>query len=125
MASADEAKAEVNRRVSRSEFIERLADRIGARAQASAVFGDPVERDGLTVIPVARAVWGVGGGSGEKAGEQSLGGGGGLLVVPLGYIEVRDGGAEFKPLRDPRAMAAAGAAAAGLAALAVRALSRS
>ena len=123
MAEADDIKARVEAQVASGDFIQRLAERIGAVAQASAVFGAPVERDGLTVIPVAKATWGVGGGSGEKAGEQGLGGGGGGSVAPLGYIEVRDTGAEFKPIRDPR-LFAAGAAAMGVVVLAARAFSR-
>ena len=39
----------------------RLAESLGANAAASAVFGTPVERDGVTVIPVARVRWGFGG----------------------------------------------------------------
>ena len=124
MAEEDEVKARVQAELVKGEFIARLAERIGARAQASAVFGEPVERGGLTVIPVAKATWGVGGGSGEKAGERGLGGGGGISVAPLGYIEMRDEGAVFKPIRDPRFVAGAGAAAAGLTALAVRAILR-
>ena len=119
-----QVKARVQEQVVAGAFIERLAERIGAAVRASAVFGEPVEREGLTVIPVSRAMWGVGGGSGEKEGQQGLGGGGGGSVAPIGYIEVRDTGAEFKPIRDPRVFAAAGAAAAGLAALAARAIAR-
>jgi len=100
----------VEAQVASGDFIQRLAERIGLVAQASAVFGDPVERDGLTVIPVAKATWGVGGGSGEKSGEQGLGGGGGGSISPLGYIEVRDTGAEFKPIRAPRLFAAGASA---------------
>ena len=36
-------------------FVERLAERIGAKVNVSTVFGDPIERDGITVIPVATA----------------------------------------------------------------------
>ena len=110
--------------MARGAFIERLAERLGARAHVSAVFGEAVERGELTVIPVAKAAWGVGGGSGEKAGEHGLGGGGGMSLTPLGYIEVRGTGAVFKPIRDPLLLAGAGAAAMGLAALAARALAR-
>jgi uncharacterized spore protein YtfJ len=119
VADADEVKAHVQARAG-SEFIERLAERVGVRAQASAVFGEPVERGGVTVIPVAKATWGVGGGSGEKAGEKGMGGGGGISVSPLGYIEVRETGAEFKRIRDLRLAAAM----AGLGVLAARAVSR-
>jgi uncharacterized spore protein YtfJ len=69
------------------------------------------------VIPVARATWGFGGGSGEGDGQTGSGGGGGGAVRPIGYIEVRDGSAEFKPLRTgpPSALVAAAALAGGLA----------
>lgn len=118
MTSADDLKAEVRARVEAGEFVERLADRIGANMKASAVFGQPVERSGITVIPVAKATWGFGGGSGGEAGKEGAGGGGGGFVAPLGYIEVRESGARFRRIRDPRLLAAAAAAAIGVAGLA-------
>jgi uncharacterized spore protein YtfJ len=124
MALAEEVKAEVRDRVEAGDFVQRLAERIGVIAQASAVFGAPIERAGVTVIPVAKATWGFGGGGGVKGGEQGAGGGGGGFVSPLGYIEVREHGAEFKPIRDPRVTALALGVGIGLAALAVRALAR-
>jgi uncharacterized spore protein YtfJ len=93
------------------DIIERLADRVGLHAGASAVFADPVERDGVTVIPVAKVRWGFGGGSGRgieegsETGEigEGSGGGGGVMASPLGFIEIRDGRAEFKRTNDPTA----------------------
>ena len=88
----------------------RLAERLGAKAAASAVFGTPVERDGVTVIPVARVRWGFGGGggSGRKEKDQDgWGGGGGVQAVPLGFIEVRDGGAQYRRVHDPLRLAIA------------------
>jgi uncharacterized spore protein YtfJ len=120
MTSADELEAEVRARVEAGDFVERLADRVGASMRASAVFGEPVERGGVTVIPVAKATWGFGGGSGGEAGKEGAGGGGGGFVAPLGYIEVRESGAKFKRIRDPRLLAAAVAAAIGVAGLAAR-----
>ena len=38
-------------------FVERMAERVGGKASVRAVFGDPIERDGITVIPVARVRW--------------------------------------------------------------------
>jgi hypothetical protein len=66
-----------------------------------------------------------GGRGGEKAGEHGLGGRRDGDRA-LGYIEVREEGAMFKPIRDPRLMAGAGAGAgaAGLTAFAVRAILR-
>jgi uncharacterized spore protein YtfJ len=97
----------------RASFVERLAKRLGLSASAKAVFADPVERDGVTVIPVAKVRWGFGGGSGSgrkfKKGDvsdtgQGGGGGGGVHVSPLGYIEMKDGEVEYKPIRDPAAL---------------------
>lgn len=90
-------------------FLERLVDRIGGRAGVQAVFGEPVERDGLTVIPVARVRWGFGGGSGS-AGDvvdgpgsgSGSGGGGGVAVDAIGYLEIGPGRATFQPIDQPR-----------------------
>jgi uncharacterized spore protein YtfJ len=84
---------------SAEEFIGRLADRLGATARASTIFADPVERDGLTIIPVARSRWGFGGGVGRKRDEDGAGGGGGAQVTPVGFIELKNGEAEFRPIR--------------------------
>jgi uncharacterized spore protein YtfJ len=56
-------------------FVASLAEKLGATARAATVFGDPVERDGVTVIPVARARWGYGGGAGKRRDEDGAGGG--------------------------------------------------
>ena len=47
-----------------ARVVERLAELVGGAAGASSVFGAAVERDGVTIVPVARARWGFGGGSG-------------------------------------------------------------
>jgi hypothetical protein len=44
-----------------SRLLQRLVTQVGGHARVQAVFGDPVERAGVTVIPVARVRWGVGG----------------------------------------------------------------
>src|SRR5947208_13273952 len=83
-----------------NDLMERIGQTVGQRAQASAIFGEPVAREGVTVIPVAKARFGFGGGggSGSHEGEEGSGGGGGggAAVSPIGYIELRDEGAEFK-----------------------------
>ena len=68
-------------------------------------YGDPVELDGVTVIPVARVSGGAGGGGGEGTDERDASGGGfgtafGLRVNPIGVYEVRDGSIEWKPAID-------------------------
>lgn len=91
---------------SADRFISAMAEKLGAVAQAATVFGQPVERDGITVIPVAKARWGFGGGAGqrrEKEGsgtqEDGAGGGGGVQVTPVGFIEIKNHEANFRPIR--------------------------
>jgi uncharacterized spore protein YtfJ len=88
-----------------AELMERLATKLGATTSVSAAFGAPIERQGVTIIPVARVALGFGAGIGRgrkptETGEGG-GGGGGASTIPLGYIEIRDGTAAFKPIRDP------------------------
>ena len=47
-------------------FVERMAERLGGKASVRAVFGKPITRDGLTIIPVARVRWAFGGGAGSS-----------------------------------------------------------
>ncbi len=97
-----------------ADFVERLGERVGLNAtmSARAVFGDPIEREGITVIPVARVRWGFGGGAGSGGDErmagrehgEGSGGGGGAMSSPLGFIEIANGQATFKRIDDPLAM---------------------
>jgi uncharacterized spore protein YtfJ len=88
-------------------FIGTMAEKLGAVARASTVFGEPVERDGVTVIPVAKARWGFGGGAGQRSEtgddnehEEGAGGGGGVQVTPVGFIEITNTEAKFRPIRN-------------------------
>jgi uncharacterized spore protein YtfJ len=83
-------------------LIDRIAEKLGAQANARAVYAEPVERGGVTVIPVAKVRWGFGGGSGSEK-EGGSGGGGGVQASPLGFIEIHDGVAEFRPIKDQTA----------------------
>lgn len=107
------------------ELLRRIGDLVGGRVAVSTVFGEPIERDGLTVIPVARARFGFGGGGGGGVSEgdhgSGGGGGGGALVSPAGYIEIRDGVAEYRRIASPVDLVALGAAAV-LAAVALKRL---
>jgi len=60
-----------------------------------------VARAGITIIPVARVGFGAGAGAGRKQAEVAQGGGGGAPAAPVGYIEIRDRNAVFRPIRDP------------------------
>jgi uncharacterized spore protein YtfJ len=88
-------------------ILERLASIVGNSVRVTTIFGEPVEKEGVTVIPVARARWGFGGGrgsggnNGENQKGSDTGGGAGVKVSPVGYVEVRDGRARFRPIYDP------------------------
>lgn len=128
-------------------FVERIAARVGAQATVRAVFGEPIERDGITIIPVAKVRWGFGGGSGggpfgmeggigaeggvgdTAPGGGGLagfgsGGGGGVTADPVGYLEIGPDGASFVPISpvmpSPGFLLAVGA----MAALVLRGLAR-
>jgi uncharacterized spore protein YtfJ len=108
------------------ELLQRIGRTVGDGAKVSTVFGEPIEREGITVIPVARARFGFGGGGGgayEEEGGAGGGGGGGGVVSPVGYIEVRNGTAEFKRISSPVDLVAVVVAGA-LAALALKRLLR-
>jgi uncharacterized spore protein YtfJ len=106
-----------------NELLERIGQTVGERAQVSTIFGEPVEREGVTVVPVAKARFGFGGGGGagtREGGEGSgRGAGGGVAVSPIGYIEVRDRSSEFKRISSPIDLVAL-VAAASLALIAIR-----
>jgi uncharacterized spore protein YtfJ len=104
-------------------YVARLGRRTARAGGARAVYGKPVERDGVTVIPVAAAVWGFGGGSGGRpGGERSAGagGGGGGMAYPIGYIRIADGRASYRPIVGVVPILALGGAVALVVAVALR-----
>jgi uncharacterized spore protein YtfJ len=95
-------------------LVERLAHLINAHANAKQVFADPIERDGTTIIPVAKVQWGFGGGGLGQGLHERGGGGGGVRATPAGFIQIREGQAEFRHYRDASDFAViAGVAVAG------------
>jgi uncharacterized spore protein YtfJ len=82
------------------------------------VFGDPFEKDGTTVIPVANVMGGAGGGGGQgpmlppdgapadgAGGGSGSGAGYGLRVTPAGVYVIRAGEVEWKPAVDANRIA--------------------
>jgi uncharacterized spore protein YtfJ len=85
-----------------ARMLEAVLERIGLHTGARAVFGEAVERDGRSVIPVAQTMFGAGAGSGSsKESDSGEGAGGGAISRPVGYIEITARGTEFVPLRRP------------------------
>lgn len=65
------------------------------------VFGDPYERDGVTIIPVAKISGGAGGGSGEGETQgRGWGGGFGVSARPAGVYIIKGGQVTWQPALD-------------------------
>lgn len=85
------------------EILEQVRDTLTVRR----VFGEPIERDGVLVIPVACVRGGFGGGAGEgqpkREGEKAPtggGGGGGMEARPVGVYVIREGDVQWRPAVD-------------------------
>ena len=66
------------------------------------VFGDPLEKNGVTVIPAARIRGGAGGGTGDEAtsGRSGSGGGFGVMASPVGAFVIRGDQVTWQPAVD-------------------------
>jgi uncharacterized spore protein YtfJ len=65
------------------------------------VFGEPYERDGVTVIPVAKLRGGAGSGSGSnKKSRNGSGGGFGVVATPAGVYVIKNGQVSWEPAFD-------------------------
>ncbi|MDH4160699.1 MAG: spore germination protein GerW family protein [Actinomycetota bacterium] len=66
------------------------------------VFAEPIEKDGLTVIPAATVSGGAGGGNGtDEDGQEGQGGGFGVNARPAGAYVIKDGTVAWRPAVDP------------------------
>ena len=76
---------------------EKLAD-ISRTAGVRSAYGDPVQVDGVTLIPVALVYYGFGGGEGDSTATGSgSGGGGGGASLPIGAYVKSGTTARFEP----------------------------
>src|SRR5690349_16115639 len=91
-----------------------VTERLHDRTTVKSAYGDPIQVEGRTVVPIATVLnmFGGGGGSGPSraGGEQrgielghGGGGGGGLIVKPKGYIEITGRSSRYVPLNNNRA----------------------
>ncbi len=88
------------------------------------VFGEPYEKDGVTVIPAARVRGGAGGGSGQDTEGTGSGSGGGFGITahPVGAFLIRDGQLSWRPAVDVNRAILGGQVVAIVALLTVRAI---
>jgi uncharacterized spore protein YtfJ len=83
-----------------------IQDMIGQARDAltvKRVFGDPYEKNGMTLIPAARVQGGAGGGEGqgpEGEGGSGTGGGFGLNARPVGAFVIRGNEVTWRPAVD-------------------------
>jgi len=103
-----------------------LLSRVGDTLSVRRAFGDPIDRNGFLVIPVALVAGGGGGGEGQMAPSSTdlssgndkevasngansppIGSGGGLggVIVPLGVYVVREDKVVWKPVVQPMLLA--------------------
>ncbi|HYI34534.1 MAG TPA: spore germination protein GerW family protein [Glaciibacter sp.] len=79
-----------------TNLTEKLAENARSMGVTSA-YGDPVEVDGTTIIPVALVWYGFGGGEGTSEAEGGSGGGGGGTSLPIGAYVKTGGTVRFDP----------------------------
>jgi uncharacterized spore protein YtfJ len=94
------------------EIFESLTETILGTSGVKAVYGEPVEAQGKTIIPVAKAAYGFGGGCCEPKGDKKevkegeCGGmGGGVAVKPVGVLEITKDETRYIPLGNKKKLA--------------------
>jgi uncharacterized spore protein YtfJ len=90
-------------------IIEAIRDSLITHTDVKMLFGEPIEAQGKTVIPVAKVGYGFGVGAGNARGQENAGGGGGggVRAIPLGVIEITPEHTRFIPITDRKKLAAA------------------
>lgn len=91
------------------------------------VFGEPYEKNGVTVIPAAAVRGGGGGGEGEQPDGQGRGSGGGFGIFerPVGAFVIRGDEVTWQPAVDATRIVLTAQAVAVVALLTIRAVLRS
>jgi uncharacterized spore protein YtfJ len=76
-----------------TETLQRAQDAMSVRR----VFGEPWEKNGVTIIPVAKVA---GGGGGGEDNQSNGGAGFGLTSRPVGALVIKDGKVSWRPALD-------------------------
>jgi len=117
--------------MSASDILDKISDKLGSTATVKAVYGEPIQTNGKTIVPIAKVAYGFGGGFGSGHGKHGSngdaepegrrgeggGGGGGVRAFPAGALEITEEGTRFVQYTDLRPLAAAFAAGALLGAI--------
>lgn len=93
-----------------SELMQTTLESVRAMADANTIIGTPIQADGITMIPVSRMSFGVGGGGTEFSTKQTapnnnFGGGSAASakLEPVAFLVVRDGNVKMLPVAPPPA----------------------
>ncbi|HEY7046892.1 MAG TPA: spore germination protein GerW family protein [Jatrophihabitantaceae bacterium] len=89
------------------------------------VFGEPYEKDGVTVVAVASVRGGAGAGGGGRQGEEGSGGGFGLNARPVGVYVIRGEQVSWQPAVDVTRIVVGGQLLLAAALLLIRSIVRS
>lgn len=94
------------------EFLDSISERLQTSSAVKTVYGDPLETQDKTIIPVAKVAYGFGGGFGECKADKTEqdnsdcgGAGGGVAVNPVGVIEVTKEETRFIPFSQRKQLA--------------------
>mgnify|MGYP001546095073 CR=1 FL=1 len=88
--------------------VDEILSKAGSSGTVKRVFGEPIERDGVTIVPVARIMQGGGGGEGGNADSEGGGGGFGIIGRPVGVYRIEDGEVTWVPAVDVTRIALGG-----------------
>lgn len=109
-------------------YFKSFADRLHSTANVKTLYGEPIELEGKSIIPVARAAYAFGGGPTSQRKDNGLiataGGGGAVSASPIGVLEVTSAGTRFIAINSWRKSAVLLSVGFGAGLLAGRLLSR-
>ncbi len=91
------------------EMLENTIAKIREMVDVNSVIGDPITAGGVTIIPVSKVSVGFGGGGSDYVSknlnkqENPFGGGagGGVKVIPVAFLIIKDGNVRMLPVAAP------------------------
>lgn len=89
------------------------------------VYGDPIEKNGVTLIPAAAVKGGAGGGEGGDSSGEGAGGGFGMMAKPAGAFRIKGDEVTWIPASDPMRVAMLGQVVGIVALLVIRSIFKS
>ncbi len=87
-----------------AEVLSKIGESLRSSATVRSVFGEPIQVEGKTIVPVAKVAYGFGAGGGQEIAHQGTGGGGGggVRVSPVGVLEITPVRTRFLRYADSR-----------------------